>query len=230
VFRGIVNLIQRIDYRLILTKNINNELDSEAFSIRAKDGPQGVFTSRRRLTINNLIFILLGFKSSIQRELDRFYKALSDEDFNIRAVTKGALTQARANLNPEAFKRLNTVAANTYYNEVAYYNWHGMRTLSVDGTRLVLPNHPSIIEEFGQHKFGPNADSPRSLALGSMLYDVLNHITIDAQIAPYASSERDLLVKHLEYVQKEDLLLLDRGYPCFLAIIFVNGQRHCVLC
>jgi hypothetical protein len=72
-----------------------------------------VFTSRRRLTINNLIFILLGFKSSIQRELDRFYKALSDEDFNIRAVTKGALTQARANLNPEAFKRLNTVAANT---------------------------------------------------------------------------------------------------------------------
>jgi len=173
---------------------------------------------------------LLGFKTSVQRELDRFYKAISDDDFNIRQVTKGALTQARANLNPEVFKRLNTVAINTFYDEVEWYNWHGMRTLSVDGTRLVLPNHKTVIEEFGQHNFGPKADSPRSLALGSMLYDVLNHVTIDAQIDSYASSERDLLLKHLEFVKKGDLLLLDRGYPCFWLLFLLNakGIEFCV--
>jgi hypothetical protein len=173
---------------------------------------------------------LLGFKTSVQRELDRFYKSMSDDDFNIREVTKGALTQARAKLNPEVFKRLNTVAVNTFYDQVEWYNWHGMRTLSVDGTRLVLPNHQSVIEEFGQHNFGPNADSPRSLALGSMLYDVLNHVTIDAEIAPYASSERDLLLKHLEHVTKGDLLLLDRGYPCFwlLFLLMAKGIEFCV--
>lgn len=155
---------------------------------------------------------------------------MSDDDFNIREVTKGALTQARAKLNPEVFKRLNTVALKTFYDEVEWYNWYGMRTLSVDGTRLVLPNHQSVIEEFGQHNFGPNADSPRSLALGSMLYDVLNHVTIDAQIAPYTSSERDLLLKHLEFVKKGDLLLLDRGYPCFwlLFLLKAKGIEFCV--
>lgn len=155
---------------------------------------------------------------------------MSNDDFNIREVTKGALTQARAKLNPEAFKRLNNVAINTFYTEVEYYNWYGMRTLSIDGTRLVLPKHKSVIEEFGQHNFGPNADSPRSLALGSMLYDVLNHVTIDAQIAPYASSEKDLFLKHLEFVKKGDLLLLDRGYPCFwlLFLLMAKGIEFCV--
>ena len=51
--------------------------------------------------------------------------------------------------------------------------------------------------------------------MGSMLYDVLNQITIDAQIAPYHSSERDLLAQHLEKVLKGDLLLLDRDIHVF---------------
>lgn len=102
--------------------------------------------------------------------------------------------------------------------------------MAVDGTRMVLPNHPSIIEEFGQQHFGPNADSPRSLAIGSMLYDVLNQITLDAQLAPYASNERDLLLKHLDRVRKGDLLLLDRGYPCFwlLFLMKAKGIEFCV--
>ena len=173
---------------------------------------------------------MLGFKSTIQLELNRFYSAISDADFNIKEVTKGALTQARAKLNPWAFKRLNEVAVETFYNDAQYYQWNGMRTLAIDGTRLVLPNHPSIIEEFGQHKFGPKADSKRSLALGSVLYDVFNQITIDSQLDKYISSERDLLMEHLDFVKKGDLLLLDRGYPCFwlLFLLQAKGIEFCV--
>ena len=162
--------------------------------------------------------------------MDSFFKAVSQSDFKIREVTKGALSQARAKLNPWAFKRLNEVAVNTFYEGAEYYLWYNMRTLAVDGTRLVLPNHPSIVKEFGQHKFGPNADSPRSLALGSMLYDVLNQITIDAQLAPYSSSEGDLLQAHLDKVKAGDLLLLDRGYPCFwlLFMLKAKGIEFCV--
>lgn len=63
-----------------------------------------------------------------------------------------------------------------------------------------------------------------------MLYDVLNQITIDAQIAPYASSERDLLEAHLDKVKAGDLLLLDRGYPCFwlLFLLKARGIEFCV--
>jgi hypothetical protein len=172
----------------------------------------------------------MNFKSSIQRELDNFYKAITRSDFKIREATKGALTQARAKLNPWAFIRLNEVASDTFYSESGYYVWHGMRTLAVDGTRLVLPNHPTIVEEFGQHEFGPKADSKRSLAMASMLYDVLNQITIDAQLAPYSSSERDLLNKHMDKIKSGDLLLLDRGYPCFwlLFLLKARGIEFCV--
>lgn len=189
-----------------------------------------MFSRERKLTISNLIVLIINFKSSIQRELDSFFKAISKSDFKIREVTKGAFTQARAKLNPWAFQRLNQVAIDTFYQGAQYYRWHEMRVLAVDGTRMVLPNHPTVIEEFGQQQFGPKADSPRSLAMGSMLYDVLNHVTLDAQLAAYASSERDLLMQHLSKVNSGDLLLLDRGYPCFwLMFLFkAKGIEFCV--
>ena len=174
--------------------------------------------------------MVLKFKTSLQRELDRFFKEASQSDFNIREVTKGAFTQARAKLKPEAFKRLNEIAVNTFYEGASYYEWHKMRLLAVDGTRLVLPNHPSVVQEFGVHQFGPKADSPRSLAMGSLLYDPLNQVTIDSQIAPYASSERDLLMQHLDKVNAGDMLLLDRGYPSFwlLFLLKARGIEFCV--
>jgi len=170
------------------------------------------------------------FKSSIQRELDSFFKAVSNRDFKIREATKGAFTQARAKLNPWAFERLNEVASETFYEDAEYCVWHGMRTLAVDGTRLVLPNQPSINEGFGQHQFGPKADSPRSLVMGSMLYDVLNQITIDSKLAPDSSRERDLLLQHLDKVKEGDMLLLDRDYTCFwlLFLLKAKGIEFCV--
>lgn len=165
------------------------------------------------------------FKSSIQRELDRFYKEINGSDFNIRKVTKGAFSKARALLDPYAFSRLNEVAVNTFYDEAPFFNWLGHRLLSCDGSRLVLPKHESVVEEFGQHNFGPKADSPKSLAICSVLYDPLNLISIDAQIDKYASNERDLLVKHLDKTKPGDILLLDRGYPCFWLFFLLTAKK-----
>lgn len=220
----------KTDYREILSNNLTYELEDKEYRSRSKDGRKGVFTRDRKLTFSNLIVIIICFKSSIQRELDSFFKALSKSDFKIREVTKGALTQARAKLEPYAFDRLNEVAVTTFYDHAEYYQWHGMRTLAVDGTRLMLPNHPSVVEEFGVQGFGPKADSERSLAMASLLYDVLNQVTIDARISPYKSSEGDLLVEHLDKLGKGDLLLLDRGYPCFwlLFLLQAKGVEFCV--
>lgn len=173
----------------------------------------------------------MSFKTALQRDLDRLYGKLLSQDFNIREVTKGALSQARSKLNPWAFQRLNEVISDAFYEESPFhYTWYGMRTLAVDGSRLVLPNHPSVKKEFGVHGFGPNADSQQSLAICSLLYDVLNQITLDAQLAPYSSSERDLLQQHLNRVKAGDLLLLDRGYPCFwlLFLLKAKGIEFCV--
>src|SRR5690606_34187951 len=63
-------------------------------------------------------------------------------------------------------------------------------------------------------------------AIGSMLYDVHNYITIDAQLAPYSgSSEQDLLMAHLDKVEAGDLLLLDRGYACFWLFFLLKAKE-----
>jgi hypothetical protein len=173
----------------------------------------------------------MSFKTALQRDLDRLYGKLLSSDFSIRGVTKGALSQARSKLNPWAFSRLNEVISDSFYEESPfYYTWYGMRTLAVDGSRLILPNHPTVREEFGVYGFGPNADSEQSLAICSMLYDVFNHVTLDAQLAPYSSSERSLLEKHLERTKPGDLILLDRGYPS-IPLFFslkAKGLEFCV--
>ena len=220
----------KTDYREVLSENIVYEIEKQEFRGHSKDGPCGVFSRDRKLTFKNLLVMIINFKSSIQRESDSFFKALSKSDFKIREVTKGAFTQARAKLNPWAFKRLNEVAVNSFYQGTEFYGWYGMRTLAVDGTHLVLPNHPSVVKDFGQQVLGPKATVKRSFALASILYDVLNHISIDDEIAPYSSSELHLLTKHLDKVEKGDLLLLDKGYPCFwlLFLLKAKGIEFCV--
>jgi hypothetical protein len=123
--------------------------------------------------------------------MDSFFKALSKSDFKIREVTKGVLTQARAKSEPYAFIRLNEVAVKTFYDHAEYYPWNGMRTLTADCTSLLLPYHPSIIEEFGMQKYSRKAVSECSLAMVSLLYDVLNQKTIDARIFPYKTSKEN---------------------------------------
>jgi len=169
-------------------------------------------------------------KSSLQRELDSFYKEVTSSEFNIRAATKGAFTKARAKLNHGAFIELNDNVNQTFYNEAPFLVWHDMRLISADGSRLVLPNHISVVEEFGVHSFGPNADSKRSLALVSVLYDSLNLVVLDAQLAPYSASESELLHKHLEKVKPGDLLLLDRGYPSIVLmfLLMAKGIAFCI--
>ena len=173
----------------------------------------------------------MSLNRAIQRELDSFFQKITSSDFTIRETTKGAFSQARAKLNAWAFVRLNEVVVDSFYNGAEYYQWNRMRLLAVDGTRLMLPNHPSIKKEFGECSFGPNADSPRSMGIGSILYDVLNHISIDAQLAPYKkSSEKVLLESHMEKLASNDLLLLDRGYPSIVLFyqLMARGVEFCV--
>ncbi|MDR1624491.1 MAG: hypothetical protein LBS04_05915 [Tannerellaceae bacterium] len=98
--------------------------------------------------------LLRGIKSSLQREPDSFFKTVLSTDYNIRSLTKGALSQSRSKLKPEAFKEINDIACSSFYSDAPYRKLHGHRLLSVDGSRLHLPNLPSIKEAFGEYQVG----------------------------------------------------------------------------
>lgn len=177
----------------------------------------------------------MSLNRSIQRGLDEFFTKLSSSDYTIREVGKSAFSQARAKLSEQGFIRLNKVASDTFYNGCEYYAWHRHRVLAVDGTRLQLPNHKSVKEEFGTCKMGRGEGRERSMASASLLYDVLNQITLDAQLAPYkniggkSGSERAMLEQHMEHIEKGDLLLMDRGYPS-ISLFFLMAAQGIEFC
>jgi hypothetical protein len=146
-------------------------------------------------------------------------------------VTKGAFTQARSKLKPEAFVELNEVGTNSFYRDAPYLTWRGWRLLSIDGSTVVLPKHESVKQEFGVFNFGPDAAVPRSIGRISMLYDLLNFITLDGQIDRYDVDERQLARKHFDRIESgKDLLILDRGYPS-LPLMFelqMRGIDYCI--
>ena len=213
-----------------LFNNTLKHIENEEFINRSKVGSYG-FTRHRKISFKDLIvFISQNMQSSLQRSLNRFYKEVTSGDFNIQYVTKGAVTQARSKLKHEAFIELNQGVCKDFYNDFPYYKWNNFRLIGCDGSTLVLPNHPSIKEEFGEHSYGPNADSPKSLARTSILYDVLNLMTIDAQIAPLEKGEREMLKEQIEFIKPEDLLLTDRGYPSYALMfaLLANGIDFCI--
>lgn len=223
------------NYRLNIAKNINYELNSAEFSSHSKDGQDRVFVRERKLTVKNLIVLIMSLNRSVQRGLDEFFTKLNSSDYTIREAGKSAFSQARAKLSEQGFVRLNTVAVNTFYDQCEYYAWYCHRVLAVDGTRLLLPNHTTVKEEFGTCMMGRGNGRERSMASASLLYDVLNQITLDAQLAPYkntqgkSGSERAMLEQHMEHTEKGDLLLMDRGYPsiALFFLLIAQGVEFC---
>jgi len=168
--------------------------------------------------------------TSYQREINEFSKTIVSGEFNIRQVTAGALTQARAKLNPWAFKRLKDVALETFYAEAPYNKWKDMRLLAVDGSVINLPYSKSVLEEFGSEDYIEKMGSPKSMGRASLLYDVLNHVTLDAQLSSYKTSEKSLFKLHLEKIETNDLILADRGYGITPILHWVNeiGAKFCI--
>jgi len=153
-------------------------------------------------------------KTGLQRELDNFFRETEEEAFSIRRVTKGAFSQSRRKLAPEAFLKLNEIIWRDFYKEVDYLGYHGHKLLAVDGSFLNLPDHPSIREEFGTRRIGRGRQSGKeqSMCLLSMLYDPVNYLTLDVQTDHMDASELQLFLRHLDKVEKDDIVLLDRGY------------------
>lgn len=225
--------VKSADFREKYLEKVIERIEDDNFVKKYRvDKNSGHFTRKRKLTFVHLIVLITqGLTRSIQRELNSFYQKLKGADFSIQEVTKGAFTHARAKLKAEAFIELNKAGLDSFYADAPYLKWNDFRLLAIDGSTIMLPNHESVLKEFGTVNFGPNADQPRPLARISMLYDVLNFTTIDAQISRFEVSERDLAYRHLDQMNPgKDLVIMDRGYGGFtVAFEFQqNGVDYCI--
>lgn len=173
---------------------------------------QKAFTRERKMGFTKLIaFILNLTRKSLQLELDEFMAVLQDSDISI---TKQSFSEARLKISPDAFKILFQEIVKGFYTATDITTYRGYRLLAIDGTTLELPNTEELRIEFGS---ATNKFDQIARARVSGLYDVENNIMVDAIIDRYNSDEKRLAYRHiealLEYGLKNDLILLDRGYP-----------------
>lgn len=177
------------------------------------------FTRNRSLNFVTItVFITNFIKKSLQLELYNF-----TDFFSLPSVTKQAFSKARQKLSPLVFVLLNHKLLTEFYTDNTIRTFKGLRLLAIDGSTLRLPNDPKLHQEYGEHT--NKSDNP--LARISVMFDVLNCITLHGCIESYRASERDMAMKHIKQLCSEDntsqpfkdLLMFDRGYTS-LAILF----------
>lgn len=130
-----------------------------------------------------MIPLLLNFgKGTIQDELDQFFETLHGGKATSN-ISASAFCQARRKLNPESLAQLNDRLLDSVTEQIWQRQWHGFRLLAVDGSTGRLPKTDEIADYFGQPK-----GSGVPLARFSRLYDVLNNLVVQADMASYRTS------------------------------------------
>ncbi len=165
------------------------------------------FTRKRKLPFLSLVLFMINIiKQTLQKELTHFIKLISRNEVN---VSKSAFSQGRVKLKPEAFIELNKTLVEEFYADKVYKKWKDFRLVAIDGSKISLPiNSKELINKFGTLVNGmiiPEAQI-------SSCYDPLNEIIIDSQIESIKIDERTLALKHINVLDKNDLIILDRGY------------------
>ena len=182
------------------------------------------FTRKRKLPFVSLVLFMVNIvKQTLQKELTHFVKLIKGKKVN---VTKSAFSQGRVKLKPEAFIELNKTLVEEFYTDNVVEKWRNFRLIAIDGTKISLPiSSKELIDKFGTLSSGmiiPEAQI-------SSCYDPLNNIIIDSQIEPIKIDEKSLALRHINLLNKNDLVILDRGYSAsWLYLYMINKNINFV--
>jgi hypothetical protein len=173
------------------------------------------------------MFQLNMVRGALQDELDGFFSIIDKDVERLSSgVGKSAYCQARQKYFASAFVELNQMVCHEFYHHSDHRNWRGHRLLAVDGSIIELPVNKDLEAHFG--KVNKQANHPGARI--SELYDPLNNLTVDLQIAPCSTDERTLTCHHLEVANPNDLVLYDRGYPAaWLVALHIAKGVHCCM-
>ena len=120
------------------------------------------------------------------------------------------MSQARQKLKASVFVDLNRRLLTRLEALRPPPRWRGLRLVAADSTTLRLPNWLENTEAFGLQ--WDSSGQFFVLARGLGLFAAASRLMLHATLAPFATSERALLVGLLQHLAPDDLLLLDRGF------------------
>jgi hypothetical protein len=110
--------------------------------------------------------------------------------------------------------------------------WHGRRLLGGDGTKLNLPDTPTLRQAFSVvgNQHGAAGECVQGLAL--VRYDLLHDLGLAAYLGPLAHEPDVLLQQVWSATQAEDVLVLDRNFAdyAFIAWAVAHGRDLIIRC
>jgi hypothetical protein len=209
-----------------LIREIRRRIFAEDFCVRHRQRQED-FTRKRLLTFPVVMLLLLQKTTqSVQRHLNRFLSELWPQ--RQESATAGAWSQARVKVSHTALIELNQeVLLPGFYSpehQAHRRSWKGHRLLGCDGSELRLPWHPEIVEKFGQVEVANHlgrTGSAYAPARLSVIYDLLNHVGLDARLDPVEQGEVAMVMEQLGDVQADDVLIWDRGFTGFVLMAMV---------
>ena len=175
-----------------IRNKIYNILHSEEFKEKHRMQEKD-FTRKRKLGFTEVsTMILKGMKRGLHAGITEFLEGTKTE---VEEYSKAAFCKARQRINPSAFEELFRTTATDFYATAEYKTFNGYRVCAIDGSDINLPNTKELLEIYGSEPYSNGSVQVQSMV--SCLYDVLNHVIIDAGMNHYQSNERKLALSHL---------------------------------
>ena len=199
-----------------LLNNFNYLLHSDGFLEDYRVA--NYFVRRSALPMEKMLkFLLYSPKTSLSNKLEQLRENLPDLDFP--SVSKQALSKARYGIRYELFQEFFEHSANFYYEHIMERKlWNDRyHIFAIDGSTHEVPSSKSTFKEFGKQSDQKNPDLYWSMALASVLYDVLEDVIVDAAIEKQFYSEREMSLRHLARLfdlglENDSIVIFDRGY------------------
>lgn len=215
-----------VDFFTNVVMRLNQKIDDPALTELYKIGKQS-FTRKCFFTFKTLIgFLMTNLQKAAQRELSLLVDNANLDGLVLTEVTKEAFFIARKKLKAEVFKALSSEVIDEFYKSDLVQRWHGYRILSVDGTRIVLPDEKPLKAIFGSVQSSKDNinENEVCMAQGLTVYDSLNKTTLYAELENIKTSESVMLYKALPVLNldKNDILVFDRYYPSLFLCFYLR--------
>ena len=178
------------------------------------------FTRERTLPFPTVLtFLLSGLQSAVQSELDRFFANLRNRADSIRVVSAQAFSQARYKISALVFVDINQCLMARVEEHLPLPRWRGLRLVAADGSKVrltVMINEVRTIVE--------------GMAFGLFLPG--SELFLDFALHEPVCDERQMLFEAIEALRPDDLLLLDRGFPCrwLVSALTARSIPFCIRC
>ena len=176
------------------------------------------FRRQRKLPFPKLLTLMLaGMTASVQQELDRLSGVLQGSTELLSEVSAQAFSKARKGFSAQVFRLLNQTLLGLVETHLPVPRWRGFRIVAGDASKLQL-----FLKDATSRKVRE--------AIAFMLYLPGLELALAFELYPPSVGERQMRFEHLQSLQQDDLLVLDRGYPSrwLVAVLLHLGIPFCI--